>query len=158
MNKGYTSVSRHHLVSRSIGKRSAGTTAVSYPRNQVEWSYQEGSMFSQQSVQRAAARTTIQPQHHRVGAGLILGLHKPEDSRQLQQSPKCPTCSKSTPSCADEGLDVSLLHQINMEPHKKNCLIEEFVDRVLTCCDRLQVLTSSAGVFHWPHSGNRSSV
>lgn len=145
MNKGYTSVSRHHPVSRSIGQRSAGTTAVSYPRNQVEWSYQEGSMFSQQSVQRAATRTTIQPQHHRVGAGLILGLHKPEDSRQLQQSPKRPTCSKATPSCADQ-------HGTS----QKELSYRRIGD--LTCCDRLQVLTSNAGVFHWPHSGNRSSV
>lgn len=36
-------------------------------------------MFSQQPIQRAAARTTIQPQHHRVNAWVILGLHKPED-------------------------------------------------------------------------------
>lgn len=96
-------MSCHHPVSRTIGQRSAGTTALSSSWHQVDLTYQEGSMFRQQAVQRAAARTTIQPQHHRVGARVILGLHEPEDNHHVQQRLECATGAQSQLSCADEG-------------------------------------------------------
>lgn len=78
MNKGYTEVSCHHPVSGTTGQRSASTRVWSYSCSQVDFTYQEGSMFSQQPIQRAAARTTIQPQHNRVIVWVILGLYIPE--------------------------------------------------------------------------------
>lgn len=48
----------------------------------VKWAeviYQERSMFSQQTIQRATARTAVQPQHHRVSRRVHLRLYKPEN-------------------------------------------------------------------------------
>ncbi len=69
--------------------RSAGVPITSHWRRWMwlRWvlvTYQERSMFSQQSVQRAAAGAAVQPQYHWVRGRVILGLNEPVNNNTLK--------------------------------------------------------------------------